>query len=206
VNRISGMHVGRAQSKSKRRFLTVALALLAAVLLLPLLLVVQLFSQRLVPAFSATTQIDQLDTTIEIDLYSTSPIGKAEFARYLTVRTPEGTIKREMSGDWGGATRTSLYLTEDGQIAILGPANDDYLVSLKPPNITNRFARASEGWAYLGAFDFVTHISTTGRHTRTFALIAPVDQRECIPIMGDFEPGRHRSFAYQRSCPSLTAR
>jgi hypothetical protein len=40
-----------------------------------------------------------------LDLYLTSPIGKAEYARRLVVDSPQGSISRYMRDDWGGANK-----------------------------------------------------------------------------------------------------
>jgi len=81
-----------------------------------------------------------------MELYLTSPIGHAEYDRRLVIKSSQGDVDRYMMSDWGGASRTSIYLTESNQIAILGPADDDYLVSFNPVRITNRFRLPSEKW------------------------------------------------------------
>jgi hypothetical protein len=95
-----------------------------------------------------------------------------------------------MFEDWGGATRTSIYLTEANEIAILGPAGDDYLVSFNPLRITPGFHLWSDKWEYVGAFD-------KPRTRGAFRFFSPEEQRECIPTMGEFEPGSHRTEYYQ---------
>jgi len=174
------------------KWVTICLASLVG--LLVVLLVVGLVFERLVPAESVELLVPRASASVRIELYLTSPIGKAEFARRLVVQTPRGTLSQYMSDDWGGATRTSIYLTDSNEIAILGPAEDDYLISFNPMRIARSIPSTSEKWEYLGAFD------RGDTRLFSFRFFQPHEQTECIPTMGDFPPGRHRTQAYRSSC------
>ncbi|UPK05325.1 hypothetical protein [Bradyrhizobium sp. 170] len=134
---------------------TVTLLLLAPLaLILPVVIVVAgLFvHSAIVPAHSASTTIPDLETDLTLRFYSTW--GDTDSGRYLYVNTPRGRIRIYMTAfDWAHYGRTSIYLTPERKIAVLGPSGDDYLVSLDP--LTTKIATgASENWTYLGAFDF----------------------------------------------------
>jgi hypothetical protein len=107
------------------RLLVVLLCIIGFLILVPIaLLILDWAIRSWFPVQSIETRLDKIKTTIRLDLYLTSPIGKAEYARHLIVVSPQGTASRYMGEDWGGATRTSIYLTEGNEIAILGPADD----------------------------------------------------------------------------------
>ena len=136
------------------RLLVVLLRVIGFLILVPIaILIIDWAIRSWFPVQSIETRLDKINTTIRLDLYLTSPIGKAEYARRLIVASPQGTASRYMREDWGGATRTSIYLTEANEIAILGPADDDYLVSFNPLRITQDFHLSSDKWEYIGAFD-----------------------------------------------------
>jgi hypothetical protein len=162
-----------------RRTLVVLVCIVGFLILVPMALLILDWAIRYwFPAHSIETHLDKINTTIRLDLYVTSPIGKAEYARRLIVASPQGIVSRYMGDDWGGATRTSIYLTERNEIAVLGPAEDDYLISFNPLRITNAFRLASDKWEYIGAFD---------RGDSSFRFFSPEDQSECIPTMGGFD-------------------
>jgi hypothetical protein len=175
------------------RLLVVLGCIIAFLILVPIAFLILDWAERSwFPAHSIETRLEEINTRIRLDLYLTSPIGKAEYARRLVVDSPQGSISRYMRDDWGGATRTSIYLTERNEIAILGPADDDYLISFAPIRITSTFRLPSDKWKYIGAFD---------KRDRAFRFFSAEDQRECIPTMGGFdEPGIHRSEYYRTRC------
>jgi hypothetical protein len=199
---------GNAQPSAIRAFLKALFILPAAfigVMAVGLILLVVFGTAygRLVPSDSQEIEINEIDTKLRLDLYVNNPFGKAEFDRRLVVTSPQGTISRDMQLDWGGATRTSIYLTPDRQIAILGPAGDDYLVSLDPLQIVPLFRQQldSDSWKYLGVFD--------RGDTQYFTLrfYSASEQTECVPTL--MHGGTITSFrirASKTSCSYLRER
>ena len=179
-----------------RKLVTVSLVLAALVLGVPIGLIgFTIGRYELFAAHSADRDLPEIKAKVEIDLYLVPPYHLAEYERYLTLTTPGGSVRKKLSVDWGGAARTSLYLTADRNLVILGPAGDDYLLSLGSRRIAQNFRLDSSDWTYLGAFDF----RRDGRD-RVFRFLTAAESAECIPSMGDFPPGSHRSHAYQRRC------
>jgi len=153
------------------------------------------------PDFSARMRIDQFDATLTADLFGISPFGAPEFRRYLTIQAPSGALTIEMAKDWGPARRTSIYVAGNNQIAILGPAHDDYFVSLSPLRLIREPVLPAQRWIYLGAFDLYSVQEREERH-RVFRFVAASQEAECIPTLleGD-SGGPHRTEHYQRRCP-----
>jgi len=148
---------------------------------------------RLFPAASAKTFVPELNTSIEFELYSI--MEDNDSGRYLTVSSPAGRFSGKISGfDWAHWSRTSLYMTEDHKIAVLGVSYSDHIVDpekrtidIMPPNVP------SEAWTYLGAFD--------GGFNLRF--IPASEQRECNPTaMSEHEvpPWAPRPQQWQEWC------
>ena len=179
---------------------TVALILLAPlVLILPAVIVVAgwIAHSAIVPAHSASTKIPDLETDLTLRFYYTWD-ENADAGRYLYVNAPSGRIRIAMTAfDWAHNSRTSVYLTPERKIAVLGPAGDDYLVSLDPLT-TKVAAGVSENWAYLGAFDFQP-AEDGGRPLR---FVSAAEQAECIPMLseGPYQAYKTRTSARQRNC------
>ena len=149
------------------------------------------------PAHSARTKIPDLETDLTLRFYYTWD-ENADAGRYLYVNTPSGRIRIAMTAfDWAHNSRTSVYLTPERKIAVLGPAGDDYLVSLDPLT-TKVAAGVSENWAYLGAFDFQP-AEDGGRPLR---FVSAAEQAECIPMLseGPYQAYKTRTSARQRNC------
>jgi hypothetical protein len=133
-------------------------------------------------------QIPELRTTLTLRFFYIWDV-QTENGRYLTIETPHDHIKIAMTAwDWAHNSRTSVYLTPAGKIAIVGPMGDDYLVSLDP--LTTKKAKgSSDDWTYLGAFDYENfhtpadwnNLSRVGRELR---FITAAEQVECIPMRG----------------------
>jgi hypothetical protein len=179
---------------------TVTLLLLAPlVLILPAIIVVTgwIAHSAIVPAHSASAKIPDLETDLTLRFYYTWD-ENADAGRYLHVNTPSGRIRIAMTAfDWAHNSRTSVYVTPEREIAVLGPAGDDYLVSLDPLT-TKVAAGASENWAYLGAFDFQP-AEDGGRLLR---FVSAAEQAECIPMLseGPYQAYKTRTNARQRNC------
>lgn len=152
---------------------------------------------KFVPAYSAKMHSEQLDVEIRVDVFRNWSAAD----RYLYVSASAGGVVQKMAEDWGPASRTSVYRTPDGRFVILGPARDDYLISLTPPKVEKGFKLHSNDWKYLGAFDEYT-TTRDGERVRIFRFIPADRQAECIPTLMDGAPaGLHRSAAYRRRCP-----
>jgi hypothetical protein len=136
-----------------------------------------------VPKHSADLQIKERNTTITLQFYLT--IGGT--GRYLTVKTPYGWITENICGfDWAHWSRTSIYLTEDQKIAVLGPTYCDYLISTNPVEMTRAFNIPSENWTYLGAFQ----LGAYPKHDtpNAFRFIPAGEQTEFIELATDEKP------------------
>jgi hypothetical protein len=98
--------------------------------------------------------------------------------------------------DWAHNSRTSIYVTPERKIGIIGPIGDDYLASLDPPQ-TMTAREPSDDWSYLGAFDF----QLLGGGARRLRFVSAAEQAECIPMRGtDIEDHQVRKAARQRDC------
>src|SRR6195952_5210047 len=87
----------------------------------------------LVPAYSASTGIADLRTTLTLRFYYIWD-EQADRGRYLSVSMPGGTTRIAMKAfDWAHNSRTSIYVTPERRIGVIGPIGDDYLVSSDPP-------------------------------------------------------------------------
>jgi hypothetical protein len=147
-----------------------------------------------VPAHSAEIRIPEIGATVRLDFHYTWSVH--DDGRYLTVRTRRGSTTVGICGyKWTHRARTSVYLTEDGKVAVLGSENGcDALASVNPLGITARFQEPSESWRYLGAFDF-----TPVTYERALRFFPASEQRECVPRSGSAERpvyGRHRERAW----------
>jgi hypothetical protein len=172
-----------------------------AVLLAPVLPIVALLAYALIfPAHSASVVIPELEARLLLRFYYT---WGDESGRHLTVATPRGHLTINMTAfDWAHNSRTSVYLTPDNKLAVLGPTGDDYVVSLHPPNSGRAFRLASETWTYLGAFDY-----DLSHGARALRFVTAAEQAECIPMLMevvhyDWAP---RNAARQRSCKHYVA-
>jgi hypothetical protein len=165
----------------ERRVLGGFWTLIACILALPLILPVSaILYIDLVPAYSADVRIAEINATVTLRFYWVWDEMK-DNGRYLTVSAPAGHVTANICGfDWAHWARTSVYLTEDHAVAVLGPQECDYIV--RPPyrKVDRAFRTASENWTYLGAFDFG---SSGGR--RILRFIPASEQRECIPMRGE---------------------
>jgi hypothetical protein len=73
--------------------------------------------------------------------------GDDDSGEYLVINGPSGRTTGKIGSlpEWAHWSRTSLYLTEDRKIAVLGTAYSDYIVNLSDltiKNLTGRVASA----------------------------------------------------------------
>jgi hypothetical protein len=145
------------------------------------------------PAYSAEFYIKERDTTVTLAFYpvrdfwgSHEPVATEQNSgRFLTVSTPDGQITQKMCGyDWAHNARTSVYLADDHDIALVGVDQCDYVISTRPFSTTPAINKPSDRWIYLGAFDLVDHDSGAGHgmpsHTRELRFIPADEEAECI--------------------------
>jgi hypothetical protein len=154
--------------------------LAVSILLLPVILLVAAnVYTEMVPAYSAAIHIKEIDATVALRFYWVWDGAKDE-GRYLSVRAPSGGAALNICGfDWAHWARTSVYLTEERAVAVLGPHYCDYILRSPYRTIDRAFRVPSDSWIYLGAFDFR---GSGSRHILRF--IPAMEQRECIPMSG----------------------
>ena len=156
---------------------------------------------KLFPAHSAEFHIRELDATVGIQFYWLWGVGNGD-GRYLTVSTRYGYVTHEMCGfDWAHWSRTSVYLAGADQIAVVGPQECDYLISVDGLVVSPAFKVPSADWVYLGAFHFAA--SPGGPGARELRFFPASEQRECIeeatePPMYDWAV---RNSARKSRCP-----
>jgi hypothetical protein len=125
---------------------------------------------QLVPVATAETFIPELKASVRLELYYRQD--DRDTGEYLVVNGPTGRTAGKIGSimGWAQWSRTSLYLTEDRKLAMLGTTYADYIVDLSDRTIKDLTGQvASDGWKYLGAFD-------GGRNLR---FIPATEQREC---------------------------
>jgi hypothetical protein len=138
---------------------------LAFVLALPILVPAScVLYIDLVPAHSASIYVKEANTTVSLSFYWLWDETPSNSGRFITVRSPRGTIKHEMCGfDWAHWSRTRLYLTDDRKIAVRGFS--ECLDFVSPDLIvTQEIPTGSKGWRYLGEFDLVSAASARPWH------------------------------------------
>ena len=162
-----------------KKLLLLVLALpLGVVLALALSVFVFLGYCQLVPAASAKAFVAELNTSVKLELYWVLDVRNSS-GRYLVIDSPKGRISSDVGGfDWAHWSRTSLYVTQDRKIAVLGVLYSDYIIDPSNLTIENLAGEvASDGWTYLGAFDGGSYLK----------FIPATAQRECIPTAMSWE-------------------
>jgi hypothetical protein len=137
-------------------------------------------ASQVTPAESAEAFLPELDATIKLQFYYTW--GDDDSGRYISVTDRNGNVRGKIDGwDWAHHARTSIYVTPEGNFAILGPAQSDYIVDRKTLQLKNLWGagKSSEIWKYVGAFDF-------GKKSLHF--VPAADQKECIPMLMEYDP------------------
>ncbi|MBN8957241.1 MAG: hypothetical protein J0H17_11835 [Rhizobiales bacterium] len=182
----------RIQLPTERaRSLRAILILAAFVPLFPFILLVGILVHvAYVPAASASANVAEIGAMVTLRFYPSS-----DDARYFTVATAQGTITRNICGfDWAHHARTSLYLTEQRQLVVLGAEGGCHLIfTLSPLRFEMRIdATNSNRWEYLGAFDYAPGLR----------FILPSEQSECL-TQSDNRAGNlnARRWAWRDRCP-----
>jgi hypothetical protein len=132
---------------------------------------------RIIPAKSGEVFFPEIDTTVRLRFYYT---WGDESGRFVTVTTRNGTIRGSIEGwDWAHYARTSIYVTPEGNVAILGQSEYDYMIDSKTLQLTQLLPGrvSSERWKYMGAFD-------TGQPALHFYPAS--EQKECIPMLREY--------------------
>jgi len=183
----------------QRRVIAVVILFLSLPVVLPALFFAYV---NWVPPYAATMTVPELRADLTLRFFYVWDVS-IDAGRYLTIRAPLGRKTIAMTAfDWAHNSRTSIYRTPDGEIAILGPAGDDYVVSLDTMKVAERIAFGSERWIYLGAFDYEIM-----QFERRLRFIGADEQAECIPMIGADDNGsRPRYNARRRNCDHYAKR
>jgi hypothetical protein len=177
-------------------FILAALVLVSPVGFMFLLPVLYVVYNVFVPVCSAQTRIDALDAMLKLKFYR-------DAGRYLTIETRSGGTTVQMCGyDWAHRARTSLYLTSDKNLVVMGPDACDYLISMEPLRVIHPFKVASDDWTYLGAFDL--DYSSSGARELRLRFIPATEQEECLYPMVSverFPVEWNRNSERKKQCP-----
>lgn len=169
--------------RTKARLALVALVLITAPILTFCIPVSwYIVRSMLIPAKAAEIGLPDSDATLGLEFYSH---WSNDSGRYLIVRNSAGVVRQHMSAfDWIHWPRTSIYLINDGRVAVLGPTYDDYIVDPKRRTIETLWnGTPSDTWTYFGAFDF---------RNENLVFIPGSDQRECTATRGVTDPSAAR--------------
>ena len=134
---------------------------LALVVLMPIVLVVTpvlavlggfVVYHNWVSSYAATYTIAVIPAKLRLRFHTVWD-ETTDSGRYLTIATPRLTRTLKLCGfDWIHNSRTSVYLTEARDIAVLGPQGCDYIFNSVALETKSPFGVASDAWSYLGAF------------------------------------------------------
>jgi hypothetical protein len=152
---------------------------------------------RLIPDCTGSVSrgfFPELDVTVKLQFYYTW--GDNDSGRYISVTNRNGNVRGKIDGwDWAYNARTNIYLTPEGNIAVLGPSQSDYIVDGKTLQLKYFWGAgaSSERWKYMGAFDF---------GNKSLQFLTASDNKECIPMLYEFEPDPNwaRSQYRRRAC------
>jgi len=183
----------------RRRVVAVIVFSLSLPIVLPALFFAYI---KWVPPYAASMAIPDLHAEMTLRFFYVWDVS-IDAGRYLTIRAPGGRKTIAMTAfDWAHNSRTSIYRTPDGEIAILGPIGDDYLLSPGTMKVVQVYAADSEHWIYLGAFDY-EHF----QHGRELRFFRADEQPECIPMVGlEIYATQARYVARQRDCGAYVSR
>ena len=192
------------QALWRPRWITFFLMLVSPFLLLGAPFAGWLIYQTCVPVYSAS--FTDKNVTLKLEFFRANDLfsdGLDSKVRYLTLTGPNGRVKYGMQGwDWIHRARTSVYATENGNFAVLGPDYEDVLIDTGQLTTSHAFRVASQDWTYLGAFDFVR--GQNGDHDRSFRFIPAAEQAECVPTgpSSGGEVWSPRNAAREQRCPA----
>jgi hypothetical protein len=186
------------------RWVTFFLILASPFLLFGAPLAAWLIYQALVPVYSAS--LTEKDVTLKLEFFRANDLfgdGLDSSGRYLTLTSPNGRVRYNMQGwDWIHRARTSVYATQGGNFAVLGPDYDDVLIDIGQLATFRAFRVASQDWTYLGAFDFAP--AQAGHRDRGLRFIPATEQAECVPTapLSNSEAWWPRGAARKQRCPA----
>jgi hypothetical protein len=151
-------------------------------------------SSQITPAQFAEVFVPEFDVAVKLQFYYTW--GDNDSGRYISVTNRNGTVRGKIDGwDWAHNARTNIYLTPEGNVAVLGPSQSDYIVDGKTLQLNYLWGAgaSSQRWKYLGAFDF---------DNKTLHFLPASGLKECIPMRYEFEPDPNwaRSQYRRREC------
>ena len=152
------------------------------------------------PHYSAETSVPSTDVKLRLDCFLTADGTNAGL--YLVATTSRGgAVSATLwTTECVHLARTSIYRVDDSSIAVLGPTESDYRLSLTPLRFAReRSGSLSDNWQYLGVFDF-DEIKKGARRLRFFEAR---EQPECIPMAMDQVDwsGLARAAARHPTCP-----
>lgn len=157
---------------------------------------------RTVPAYVANYYVASIRTDVRLEFWWLWDLfwNPEDSGRYLRITSPSGRKTFNMcGGDWANWSRTSLYLTENNGLAVIGVQDCDYIVAVDSLKVTNAWRVPSDKWTYLGAFQIV---SALDKKTRQLRFIDASEQSECIEMVGStFPPAGPRKSAHSDRCP-----
>ena len=89
------------------------------------------------PDHSAEMRLEPEGATISVALNVSSPIGKAEYYRRLTLKNSVGkVVSRDLTPDNGGFPSLNLYRREDGKVVIASPIDGIFLLDFETLSAT----------------------------------------------------------------------
>ncbi|MET4804405.1 hypothetical protein [Bradyrhizobium sp. LB11.1] len=169
--------------RTKARLLLIALVI-TAVPILAVCIPASWYVVRsmLIPAKAAEIELPDLKSTLRLEFYLH---WSTDSGRYLVVRNSAGVVRHHLAAfDWTHWPRTSVYLVNDGRVAVLGPTYDDYIVDPKRRSIEPLWnGTPSDTWTYFGAFDF---------RNEKLVFVPASEQRECTATRGITDPSAAR--------------
>ena len=124
---------------------------------------------------------------------NTSSEGRFEIA----VETSHGSESHVLWDDWGPAQRTSLYLTADRRLVVLGGGGIAEMIAVPPRTkprwlpYAKRPMETGDAWQYLGAVD---------RYLDHLVFYLPSQQKECIPLYGAGTSPYRKPHQSENSC------
>jgi hypothetical protein len=151
-----------------------------------------------VPAYSATYHIKAIDTDVRLKFYWVED-ENSDNGRYLTVSNRHGSVRKNVCGyDWAHNSRTSLYLTDESKIAVLGTNGCDYIVDVQSLSVEQVGDTPSQRWTYLGAFMLTNEPPYTAA-SRALRFIDAPRQEECVVTSGTSETSGVRDLPVARA-------
>ena len=153
------------------------LKFLATICIIVLIIPIFVIGFFIFVSFFATIQPSASFKVEKVNAEITSNI--IDGTHYLIVKTPQGEKKEQMFVEWKThPQRKSLFLTADGHVVLLSSL---YNALIRPKKLIieeiNEYTTIkTDGWVYLGAFDFYFE-----DNIQVYRFIPARKQAECIP-------------------------